>query len=270
VEREYRGKVAVITGAAGGLGRALARELGARHSHLALVDIDARALAQAGAELANPKIVVTAHCADVASEHDLKRVAAEVWNAHGAVHLLINNAAIAASASFLNTPAEEFDRIVQTNFFGVVNGCRTFLPLLRKSGTGQIVNVASCFAWVGYRRKSAYSASKGAIRAFSESLRAETAEHGVGVTLLYPGPIHTAILQSGSSDSPEALQREKRFLERRGSPPEYVARRALDRLAGNPSRIVIGSDYRAIDLLSRLSPSLAGWLMRLGSERMGF
>jgi NAD(P)-dependent dehydrogenase (short-subunit alcohol dehydrogenase family) len=133
--REYKDRVAVITGAAKGLGRALAAELAARGCHLALVDNDS-GLANTKQELARPGIVVTHHLADVASQRDLERVAMEIGNAHGAAHLLINNAAVSASASFPHTSASDFERIIRVNFFGVVHGCRFFLPLLREHAGG--------------------------------------------------------------------------------------------------------------------------------------
>jgi short-subunit dehydrogenase len=268
--REYREKVAVITGAANGLGRSLAKELASRKCHLALVDIDFAALSNAKQELARPGIVVTHHIADVGSQQDLERVAAEIGNAHGTAHLLINNAAVSASASFPNTSAMEFERIMRVNFFGMVHGCRVFLPFLQQHAEGQILNVSSCFAWLGYPRKTAYASSKGALRAFSESLRWEVAKHGVGVTVLYPGPLNTSLVGSGISDSEERRKLEERFLLTRGLSPDHVARLALNRLRANPNRIVIGLDYRLLDLLVRLSPRLADQAMRFGSERVGF
>src|SRR5205823_7410336 len=137
--RGYRGKVAVITGAANGLGRALAHALAARGCSLALVDIDKRVLEKATAEIARTGIVVTHHCADVSSEQGLRQVAEEVLSAHGKLHLLINNAAVSGSASFANTGAAAFEQIMRVNFFGAVYGCRVFLPSIQKQGEGQIM-----------------------------------------------------------------------------------------------------------------------------------
>jgi short-subunit dehydrogenase len=145
-----------------------------------------------------------------------------------------------------------------------------FLPLLQERSQGQILNVSSCFAWLGYPRKTAYASSKGALRAFSESLRCETGESGVGVTVLYPGPLHTSLVRSGISESAEQRDREERFLLNRGIPLERVARLSLDRLVTNPARIVIGVDYRLLDALSRVSPALAARVMRFASQRAGF
>lgn len=268
--RGYRDRVAVITGAANGLGRALARELAIRKCHLALVDTDSHGLAKLKEELGTLGAVVTDHCADVGSDEALQRVAAEIERTHGTVHLAINNAAVSASASFVQTSATDFERIMRVNFFGIVYGCRTFLPFLQSHREGQIVNVASCFAWLGYPGKTAYASSKGAVRAFSESLRLELAGLGVGVTVLYPGPLRTGIVSRGICDSEQRRQREEQFLMTRGLQVERVARRCLDQLLNDPSPIVIGLDYRLLDLLARFSPGLAGRAMALGSARAGF
>ena len=270
VLREYSERVAVITGAANGLGRALARELAARKCRLALVDIDSSALLEVREALAQPGLAVTHHHADVGSEQALQRAAVEIASAHGNVHLVINNAAISASAGFNNTSAAEFVRIIRVNFFGTVYGCRTFLPFLQKHTEGHFLNVASSFAWMGYPGKTAYASSKGALRSFSESLRLELAGSGIGVTLLYPGPLNTQLVRSGISDSVQRRQLEAAFLTRRGLPTERAARRCLDELLTNPGRIAVGLDYRLLDMLARLSPRLAGWAMGFASARAGF
>lgn len=268
--RSYAGKVAVITGAAHGLGRALATELAVRKSHLALIDTDAVGLQTSATVLPRDGIVVTQHLADVASESDVERVAGEIGNAHGTAHLLISNAAVSASASFRNMSPVSFERVMQINYFGVVNSCRSFLPLLEAHTEGQILNVSSCFGWIGYPRKAAYASSKAAVKAFSESLRWEVASHGVGVTVLYPGPLSTSIVRDGISDSEPLREKEETFLRVRGLSLEKVARRSLDRLLANPIRIVIGLDYHAFDFLARLSPTLACRMMRFSSDRLGF
>jgi short-subunit dehydrogenase len=266
----YEGRVAVVTGAANGLGRAMAGGLAARKCNLALIDVDSSALENAAQELTGRGIAVTHHIADVGSQQDLERVAIEIEKAHGTAHLLVNNAALSASAAFSTTSSAEFERIVRVNFFGVVHGCRVFLPFLREHAEGQILNVSSCFAWLGYPGKTAYASSKAAIRAFSESLRLELAGQGVGVSVLYPGPMPTTLVRSGISDSQELREREVRFLETRGASPERVACVVLDRLLANPSRILIGFDYRALDLLARLSPGLAEQSMRLVAMQARF
>src|SRR5260370_2587356 len=268
--REYRDRVAVVTGAANGLGRALARELANRKCHLALIDIDSSGLAEVTEELAQLGAVVTGHGGDVGSEQALPRVEAEMGGTHETVHLVINNAAVSATASFADTRPTDFEWVMRVNFLGVVYGCRVFLPYLRNHGEGQIVNVSSSFAWLGDPGKTAYASSKGAVRACSESLRLELVSFGVGVTLLYPGPLPNRLVRSGLCDSEERRKREEQFLVRRGLRGERVARQCLDDLLTDPSRIVIGLDYRVMDMLARFSPRLAGPVMGFGARRLGF
>jgi len=268
--RSYTGKVAVVTGAASGLGLALARELARRKCHLALVDIDGEKLAAAESSLASADIRISGHTADVASAETMRDLAQRVSAEHGAAHLLINNAGIGISAPLSATSPDAFDRLMRVNFDGVLNGCRAFLPLLQQQPEAQIVNVSSCFAWLGYPGKSAYSASKAAVRAFSEALRMELAETAVGVTVLYPGIVATSIVSHGVAVSPDLRDREAAFLAQRGRNPDDAARLALDRLAGNPHRILIGSEYRLLDALTRFSPGLAARIVRWGAKRQGF
>jgi short-subunit dehydrogenase len=259
----------VVTGAAGGLGRALARELATRGCRVALLDCDREALQQARADLAATGAAVSEHDADVGVALELERAAEKICAAHGAVDLLVNNAAISSSAAFCNMTAGEFERILRVNFLGAVHACRVFLPQLLET-RGQILNVSSCFAWVGYPRKTAYAASKGAMRAFSQCLSMELAASGVAVTELYPGPLATAIVRRGGADSEEMRAREEAFLARRGQPLERVARLAIDRLARDPRRIVIGGDYRLLDWMARASPRLAARISEAMARRNGF
>ena len=234
--RGYSGKVAVVTGAARGLGRALADELAARGCRVVPIDLDT---------------------ADVSCERSVQAAAETVKTQYGTIDLLINNAGISISASFVNTASADFDRVIHVNFLGAVYMCRAFLPLFGDDG-GQILNVVSCFAWMGFPGKTAYAGSKGALRSFSESLRIELAPRGIGVTQLYSGPLATDIVLAGVAESEEARKREHEFLQQRGLPVDRVAKRALNKLVRNPARIVLGRDYLALDWLARLLPASAG------------
>jgi short-subunit dehydrogenase len=264
--RDFRDRVAVITGGAQGLGLALAKELGSRGCHLALVDRDHGALSTARGALQGLPVKVAVHYADVSHQEDLVRVAEE----HPRVHILINNAAVSITSAFQRIHAADFDQLMRINFMGTVNACRVFLPKLLAQQEGQIVNVCSSFAWAGYAGKTAYASSKAAVRAFSESLRLELAETNVAVTILYPGPLKTGIVMSGISDSVERRALEHRFLQERGIAVEEAAKVAVNKLRGSPQRIVVGRDYKTIDALARLSPSLAAWVLRRASGRLGF
>ncbi len=268
--RDYAGKVAVVTGAGSGLGKALSAELARRGCSIALVDVNAEGLEAAERGLAPFGISLTRHCVDVASEPAVRHLASVVLEEHGAVDLLINNAGISISAPFEEIETVAFERVVRVNFMGVVHACRAFLPALRGRPGAQIVNVASAFAWMGYPGKTAYAASKGAVRAFSESLRLECAAAKIGVTVLYPGVLDTNIVVHGISASEEQRSREAAFLHARGIPLQTAARRAIDGMRGNPGRIVIGLDYRVMDAAARFSPRLAAWLAGRSAARSGF
>ena len=267
---DYVGKAAVITGAGSGLGRALAAELVRRNCRIALIDVDARKLAAVEREFSKLGALITQHCADVSSESAMKQVAAAVLGSHGQIHLLINNAGISISSPFQRTDSAAFEHVIRVNFFGVVNTCRAFLSISGLSKGAHIMNVASSFAWIGYPGKTAYAASKAAMRAFSECLRMECAAANIGVTLLYPGPLATNLVSGGMSDSLERRTRELEFLKARGLPLELVARRSISAVLKNPSRIVIGSDYHLLDAMTRISPGLASWIVRRVADRAGF
>src|ERR1044071_2759099 len=145
---DYAGRVAAITGAGSGLGRALAAELVQRDCRIALIDIDRQKLAVVEGELSKLGAPVTQHCADVGSEDAMKEVVAAVLNTHGPVHLLINNAGISISAPFQRTDPAAFERVIRVNFFGAVNTCRVFLSCSGLAKGAQIMNVASSFAWL--------------------------------------------------------------------------------------------------------------------------
>ncbi len=258
--------VALVTGAAGGLGQALALELSKRGVVLELLDTD-----RVGLEHLVPQCQTAAavHCADVSSRDHMDAAAQAVRHRHGGLDLVINNAGISISLPFASTAPPDFERVMEVNFLGVVNGCRSFLPLLRGRPNPQILNVASSFAWQGYPGKSAYAASKAAVRAFSESLRCELAGE-IGVTVLYPGPLATNLVSRGGAASEERSDRENSFLAKRGLALDRVARETLDKLDANPARILIGFDYRVGDLIARASPALAGRLALFAARRLRF
>lgn len=254
---DWNGKRGVVTGGSRGIGRAIVDALVARHARVVVLDLDPSEIPG----------VVTRRC-DVANAGDVE--AAAEWAAAelGGVDLLVNNAGVSVAGEFTRVPAADFDWLFGVNFFGTVNSCRSFLP--RLSNGGHIVNVASSFAWLGFPGKSAYAASKAAVRAFSESLRVELGERGIGVTLLFPGPVDTGLVRFGRAVDPVQREREAAFLARRAVAPERVAARCLRAVERNRSRVLVGLDYRVVDLLARLSPELALRVVGFLSRRMPF
>jgi short-subunit dehydrogenase len=164
---------------------------------------------------------------------------------------------VSVAGRFAEVSDDDFAWLFGVNFWGVINGCRAFLPLLARQREAHIVNVCSSFAWLGFPGKSAYSSSKAAVRAFSESLRAELAGTPVGVTLLFPGPVATNLVHNGRAVDPQQRQREARFLQSHSLSPARVARRCLAGVRRNRARVLVGFDYRLIDLVARCAPSLA-------------
>lgn len=265
----FAGKTALVTGAASGIGLALAQELSARACRLALVDIDPGVVALAE-QLATPERPASAHVVDVADRAAMLALAEQVASIHGGVNLLVNNAGVSLAGRLEDLSDADIDWLFGVNLFGVVHGCRAFLPLLRRESQAHVVNVCSSFAWLGLAGKSAYSASKAAVRALSESLRMELAEQGIGVTLLFPGPVDTAIVRRGRTTSEAQREAEAAFLARRAVDPRMVARRCLAGVLANRARVVVSLDYHAIDLAVRLSPSLTLAALARATRKLPF
>jgi NAD(P)-dependent dehydrogenase (short-subunit alcohol dehydrogenase family) len=263
--RSFDGKIAVVTGAASGIGLAIARELAARKARVALVDRDP-VVADVAASLAS----ATAHVADVSDREAMRALAGEVVDAHGGAHLLVNNAGVSLAGKFADVSDEDFEWVFAVNFWGVVNGCRAFLPHLLAAREAHLVNVCSSFAWLGFPGKSAYASSKAAVRAFSESLRVELADTKVGVTLLFPGPVDTNLVRRGRATDTQQREREAEFLAARAVSPERVAKRCLAAMRSNRARVLVGTDYHLVDLAVRVSPSLALAGIAMLSRRMPF
>jgi len=267
--RHLAGRVAVVTGGARGIGLAIAQELVRRGAHVALVDVDP-AVDGAAAGLAASGTRVTAHRCDVADRAAMLRLPAEIVAQHGAVHVLVNNAGVSLAGRFLDASLEDLDWIVAINFWGVVHGCKAFLPVLLAQDEGHIINVSSSFGLLGFAGKTGYSATKAAVRGFSEALRAELLGSPVGVTVLYPGPVATELIDRGRAVDEQQRTAEARFVADRAVPAARVGRKAVAALRRGPARVMISIDYRLIDWLVRTSPSLAQAVTARIARRMPF
>ena len=189
-------RAAVITGAAGGIGRAIALSLARRGCHLALADVDEAGLAQMQAQAAPCGVRVSCHRLDVASREAVAELPAQVLGAHGRVDLLFNNAGVALVGNFEQVSEADFDWLMEINFHGVVRMTRAFLPVLKAGDDSRIVNLSSVFGLISPPGQCAYSASKFAVRGFSNALRHELAGSRVGVSVVHPGGVATAIAQN--------------------------------------------------------------------------
>ncbi len=268
------GRVAVVTGAGSGIGRAIAVLLAERGCALALVDLNEATLSGT-ADLARARgRKISIHIADVADRARMERLPAEVLAEHGHVHILVNNAGVSVIGALLEQSLDDFAWLFGINFWGVVYGCKLFLPYLLREDEAQIVNISSMFGFVGIPSQTSYSASKYAVRGFSESLASELSGTNVGVTCVHPGGIRTNVVRASrvSSEFDAREQRETvEMFERRAHSPEKAARRIVRAIERDQARVRIGPEAYLTDWLKRLFPvsiqRLAGWMWRRRRRR---
>jgi NAD(P)-dependent dehydrogenase (short-subunit alcohol dehydrogenase family) len=245
-----------VTGAASGIGRALALGLWARGCHLALVDLDAHGLAGVQGELgaSGRDQRLTTHLANVGDRERMRELAFEVAAAHGAVHLLINNAGVGYEAAFPQTSLEDWDHVLETNLWGVIHGCHFFMPHLARAGRAHIVNLCSLFGVIAMPGQTAYCATKFAVRGLSEALYEELRVTSVGLTLVYPGAVATDIMRRARGDDAELLQRVSRWYEAHAISPERAAALIIRAVEQGKPRLRITAGAVLADALKRLLP----------------
>jgi short-subunit dehydrogenase len=254
-----RGGVAVVTGAAHGIGRALALRLADEGMNLALVDRDADTLeATASTAAARGAGAVSTHTLDVADPDAVAALPAEVTARHGRTTLLVNNAGVALMGSFDEVSLADIEWLMGINFWGVVRMTKAFMPMLKRESAAQIVNLSSVFGLIGPAGQCAYSASKFAVRGFSEVLRHELAGTNIGVSVVHPGGIATDIAAHARVADPVDANLAKAavdgFKRVARTSPAAAAERILRGIKKREKRILIGADARLIDIVQRLLP----------------
>ena len=262
--KNLNGRIAAITGAGSGIGRALAEELSRRGAHLALSDVNEVGLAETVARCEGRGVKVTSQIVDVADRAAVEAWADLVVDEHGAVNLIFNNAGVAVAATVESISYDDFEWLMNINFWGVVHGTKAFLPHLKAAGEGHVVNVSSVFGLVSIPSQSAYNAAKFAVRGFTDALRIELEIDpcGVSATTIHPGGIATNIARDARVDdsvadvagsTEEAMVEFDKFLR---TPPEKAARQILKAVERNRRRALIGPDAVVFDAVSRLPAGL--------------
>lgn len=260
---------AVITGAAHGLGRALAFALAKRGFALALIDTDATALAQVHEQLRTTTSCTT-HAADVADQAAVQQAHADILAAHGRVDWLINNAAVSMTVPFAASSTADMQRLMAVNYWGTVHACRQFLPDLHRRTDAHLVHIISGFALLGFPNKTAYAASKAAVMGFTQALRTELHGSHVRTSLVLPPAMGTDILRSGPHLGEAGLTAEQRFLQRHGMAVDRVAERIVRCASKGRPRIVIGRSTWWLDRAARLFPSAVHTAIGRRKGRNGF
>ncbi len=269
--KTLQGKIAVVTGGASGIGRATCLALAQAGCDLAISDIDAEGMKVTASQVEAEGRRATTHEVDVTDHGRMLAFAQEVADAHGAVHIVVNNAGIAAGATFAEQSMEGFRRVIDVNLWGVVHGCKVFLPHLQMAGEGHIVNISSVLGIVGLPNLSAYCTSKFAVRGLSEVLVLELGEDRIGVTCVHPGLIRTNIAASAPMGE---STREKGFADgfreemaSKGAPPAMVADAIVEAIRKGHTRTLVCKETKIADGLARLAPSLTQWLISRGARR---
>ena len=259
-------KIAVVTGAGSGIGRATALALADEGCLLAISDISEPNLEETRLAIEALGGRVLANVLDVADREAFENYASDVVETFGKINIVINNAGVIVRGSLQNTSIEDFEWIMNINFWGMVHGSMAFLPYLKESGEGHICNVSSMFGMMAPANVGAYAAGKFAIRAFSETLRTEldVEECGVSVTSIHPGMIKTMLLRDGRLDpsllrdigAADQEEAHAQYTQKAFNTPEKVAESIIKGIKKNKMRVLVGFDAYLVDWATRLAPVL--------------
>ncbi len=255
----FAGKVAVVTGAGSGIGRALALNLAERGAKLALSDVDLNGLAETVRQVEALGAEVESQFLDVAQRETVLDYAETVNTRFGKINQIYNNAGIAYHGDVEASSFKDIDRIIDVDFWGVVNGTKAFIPYLQESGDGHIVNISSLFGLLAMPSQAAYNAAKFGVRGFSEALRMELLinKSPVKMTVVHPGGIKTAIARNAAVAEDYDQKSVAAFFDSKlaKTTPDQAAKVILKGVAKGKPRVLIGSDAVALDLLQRLTGS---------------
>ncbi len=254
---ELNGRTALITGAGGGIGRAVAVSLARRGCNLALADVNEAGLAQTAEEIGSA-VRITRYCLDVSDPEAVAGAPARVLADHPGVDVLVNNAGVALGGLFEQVSAADFEWLFSINFWGVIRMTRAFLPTLRRSPDARLVNLSSIFGIIAPPGQTAYVASKFAVRGFSESLRHELKGSPVGVTVVHPGGVATSIARSArlpQGAPADEVERQVRSFESKLRLSPTLAGEAIVRAAERRRpRVIVGLDAQIAVAAEHFAP----------------
>ncbi|MEV0945724.1 SDR family NAD(P)-dependent oxidoreductase [Rhodococcus sp. NPDC049939] len=253
---EFAGKVVVITGAGSGIGRALALNLAGQGAKLAISDVDAAGLAETARGATALGAEVKSDHLDVTERDAVLAYADDVVDHFGKVNQIYNNAGVAYNGDFEKSQFKDIEKIMDVDFWGVVNGTKAFLPHLIASGDGHVVNISSLFGLLAMPKQSAYNAAKFAVRGFTEALRQEMliAKHPVKVTCVHPGGVKTAIARNATVGPGEDRDTSAAFFDKRlaRTTAEDAAKIIVNGVRKGKPRILVGTDAKLLDAFVRL------------------
>ena len=261
--KSFRDKVAAITGAGSGMGRALALELASRGCAVAIADIGQAPLDETAELLRAANATVSTHVVDVADRDAMERFAAEVVRLHGKVNLIFNNAGVSVTNTIEKLTYDDFEWLMNINFWGVVHGTKAFLPYLKQVDEAHIINTASIFGVVAFPTQGAYNASKFAVRGFTEALRQELADTHIGVSCVQPGGVKTNIVKTSryyaqDNEAPTKDEMVQNFERMAALTPQQAAQQILAGVERNRGRVLVGKDAKLLAWVQRLFPESYG------------
>lgn len=259
--KNFNGKVVVITGAASGIGLEMARSFAREGAKLALADINASGLDEVKKEFQSSGRILYTQVVDVAKKEQVKEFCEKVYQEMGRVDVLCNNAGVGWGGKFENMSLEDWEKIIAVNLWSVIYGCHYFYPLMiKQGGGGHIVNMASAAGLAPMPIMTAYCCTKFAVEGFTETLRAEAALNGIGVTAVCPGLVKTNITVTGKmftstthNTSDGFMRQLDNFYARRNYTPDRVAKKVVKAVKKNKSVLLVCPETYISDLIHRLS-----------------
>ncbi len=256
----FKDKVAAITGAGSGMGRALAEALSGKGCHVAISDLDSLGLKETESRVKSKSgVTVSSHELDVSDQQQVEQFAADVVDRHGKVNMIFNNAGVSVTDTVERMSYEDFKWLMDINFWGVVYGSKSFLPYFHEVDEAHVINTSSIFGVIAVPSQSAYNASKFAVRGFTYAMRQELLESNVGVSCVQPGGVKTNIIKSSryvasDNNSPTKEEFVSQFEEMAGLTSEQAAEQILRGVIANKAQILVGRDAKTVAILERIAP----------------